>query len=71
MKKLIYCLMAVLLVCSCSTPKRIRVIVVPYNAKLEKWTNEYVEGTLTEEEFVWLLNSEKDLIDMRTLKSRK
>lgn len=37
--------------------------------ELKKWANQLAEGSLTEEEFAWLLNSKKDLIEITALKN--
>lgn len=36
--------------------------------KLKRWTELLVEGKLTTEDFEWLVNSQKDLIQMEALK---
>ena len=36
--------------------------------KLQRWTTLLVEGQLTTEDFEWLVNSQKDLIQMAALK---
>lgn len=36
--------------------------------KLERWTKLLIDGKLTTEDFEWLVNSQKDLIQMNALK---
>jgi hypothetical protein len=36
--------------------------------KLQRWTTLLIEGKLTTEDFEWLVNSQKDLIQMAALK---
>lgn len=36
--------------------------------KLQRWTQLLIEGQLTTEDFEWLVNSQKDLIQMAALK---
>lgn len=45
-----------------------RLMLNEMQEKLKRWTNLLIDGSLTTEDFEWLVNSQKDLIQMNALK---
>ncbi len=41
-----------------------------YNAELEDWKNQFIEGDMDEEDLRWLLQARDDLVNLETLKQQ-
>jgi len=45
-----------------------RAMLAAMQEKLKRWTGLLIDGQLTTEDFEWLVNSQKDLVEMAALK---